>query len=141
MTSDKLYQQQANSKIELEKSFSCNSAQNLTFTKVDDISTILSVSQLQVQAFQFKNSTSGQFDERNSSIILISSSWFNLILSFPAIKCLLDTGSLGNWNYTIAVGAALAGLVVIVIIVCIIRRTRSQRSRHKEYESISEPIA
>ena len=67
--SNKLYQE-ANSKIEWGKSFSCAASQNLTFTEVANITLLLGMRELQVQAFQFKNATSGEFDDGNFSRFL-----------------------------------------------------------------------
>ena len=63
---NKLYQE-ANSKIEWGRSFSCMRSQNLTFNEVANITLLLGVRELQVQAFQFKNATSGEFDDGNFS--------------------------------------------------------------------------
>ena len=68
--SNKLYQE-ANSKIEWGKSFSCAASQNLTFTEVANITLLLGVSELKVQAFQFKNAISEEFDDGNFSRFLV----------------------------------------------------------------------
>lgn len=65
-------------------------------------------------------------------------SWFTLcmdIFFLLARSCLLDTRGKANKIVPIAVGAALAGLVVVVLIAYLIGRLRSRRQ--SSYEALS----
>lgn len=52
----------ANNEIEFTRSYKCNSDQTLYFNKNYSVAPIVHINKLQVQAFQFKNYTSGEFD-------------------------------------------------------------------------------
>lgn len=62
---------ETNEKIEYTRSFRCDAEKNITgfesFTEDNSISVALLVDFLQVQAFQFKNATSGAFDNGKSA--------------------------------------------------------------------------
>lgn len=60
-TSDKLFTE-TNSRVEFERSYTCVSSQLVNFNTIDGIYPHWNVSQLHVQAFHFRNSTSGKFD-------------------------------------------------------------------------------
>lgn len=51
-----------NNQIEYSRSYICNSDTQLDFEGVDKIYPVVAISNLQVQAFQFNNNTSGAFD-------------------------------------------------------------------------------
>lgn len=51
-----------NNQIEYSRSYICNSDTQLDFGSVDKIYPVVTISDLQVQAFQFHDNTSGAFD-------------------------------------------------------------------------------
>ncbi len=57
------------------------------------------------------------------------------VFVFSARVCLLDNPNKGNKIVPIAVGAALAGLVVVVLIAYLVGRLRSRRQ--SSYEALS----
>lgn len=105
----------SNSKIGYGSSYSCASNQTLTYNENALIWPNVTISQLQAQAFSFQNSTSGEFDKPR--------------------MCVLDNTGSANKIVPIAVGAALAGLVVVVLIAYLIGRLRSRRQ--SSYEALS----
>ncbi len=65
-TTDKLFDN-SNSNIEFTRSYKCNSTTTLEFNSTDTpIKAELVISEFQVQAFQFRNTTSGEFDNGRS---------------------------------------------------------------------------
>lgn len=117
-TNDQL-RQEPNAKVELFRSYICATEQRLIFNASNATNTsilpFVAISKLQAQVFSFENSTTGAFDK--------------------ARTCLLDTAGKANKIVPIAVGAALAGLVVVVLIAYLIGRLRSRRQ--SSYEALS----
>ncbi|XP_064394724.1 lysosome-associated membrane glycoprotein 1-like [Halichondria panicea] len=101
--------------VNLNQSFGCDV--NRTFSNFVAITPDLHVSlfmmDLQVQAFDFTNATSGVFDS--------------------AVFCVEQ--NTGNKIVPIAVGAALAGLVIVVLIAYLIGRLRNRKK--SSYEALS----
>lgn len=60
---------------------------------------------------------------------------FHFVLSCVARQCLADTSGKANKIVPIAVGAALAGLVIVVLVAYLIGRLRSRRQ--SSYEALS----
>lgn len=61
VTDNKLHQS-PNAEIEFTRSYKCNSDQTLYFNESQNIIPHVYISELQVQAFQFKDSKTGDFD-------------------------------------------------------------------------------
>jgi len=103
------------SNIEQQRSFLCNESQMLpsndTGTNLTTNAT-MTVQDFQVQAFYFRNSSSGEFDN--------------------ARNC---NGGPTNAIVPIVVGAALAGLVVLVLVAYLIGRIKNRRQ--SSYQALS----
>lgn len=104
-------------RLELTRPYLCHSENNYTnfssITTDNSLNISLTVRQLEVQAFNFSN-TEGSFDSKGARV------------------CLLDNNNTGNTIVPIAVGAALALLVVIVIIAYLIGRVRNKKKSSYE---------
>lgn len=125
----------ANTKIEYTRSYKCNSDQTLYFDKTRSIAPIVHINKLRVQAFRFENKTSGAFDDGKYRGQCMDAAVHCFFAGWLARSCLLDTAGKANKIVPIAVGAALAGLVVVVLIAYLIGRLRSRRQ--SSYEALS----
>lgn len=98
------------------RSFQCKSNQTFTMDTTPELkngSLELLIYDFQAQAFSFRNDSSGAFDKR--------------------VRCSMDQKT--SKVVPIAVGAALAGLVVVVLIAYLIGRFRSRKQ--SSYEALS----
>ena len=105
--------------LDFKRSYRCNSDNKITF-KLEESKEVTGVSSMsatfsdfRVQAFQFKDPTEGEYGN--------------------TARCSKDIK--GSKIVPIAVGAALAGLVIIVLVAYIIGRLRSRKQ--SSYEALS----
>lgn len=102
--------------VDLEGSYKCNANQDIMFDSSATeykLNLTLAIVELHVQAYF--NGGKESFD--------------------TATECAADNGSKGNKIVPIAVGAALAGLVIVVLIAYLIGRLKSRRQ--SSYEALS----
>jgi len=101
----------------------------------------MTVWDFQVQAFYFRNSTSGEFDNGElSSDVPLSLSLSPLSFNIPISVLYCCTARNCNGGPTnaivpIVVGAALAGLVVLVLVAYLIGRIKNRRQ--SSYQALS----
>lgn len=123
---------ESNSRIEFKRSYQCNANQVVNFTTAHKINPFWYVSQLRVQAFHFSNSS--KYDNGKQLFILPCIIECVLWICLARV-CVLDNSGKANKIVPIAVGAALAGLVVVVLVAYLIGRLRSRRQ--SSYEALS----
>lgn len=101
--------------LDFTRSYFCNSSRALNMTVEGNVpyNVSLNISNFQIQAFEFSNTTTYEYGS--------------------AVRCSQDIR--GSKIVPIIVGAALAGLVIIVLIAYIIGRYRSRK--HNSYEALS----
>lgn len=114
------------------RSFNCKSNESVTLEPVDKkiypANITLYISNFTVQAFHFnKNGTFGRREEMMFSLC------FKFYCSVLAYQCSADSS--GNKIVPIAVGAALAGLIVIVLIAFVAGRLINRKKN--TYEPLS----
>ena len=116
--------------FDYQRSYMCNSFYNLTHVNTNnrDYTMYIGLSNVRVQAFEFDKKDSESFGDSkcNSYITIVCD-------NFTAARCAQDIK--GSKIVPIAVGAALAGLVIIVLIAYIIGRLRSRKQ--SSYEALS----